>query len=371
MIAYASRTSAYARALEATVVPGAVVLDIGAGQGIMSLLACRAGAGKVYAVEPEDVIQLAVQAAADNGFSSRIEFIQAMTTEIDLPEKVDVVVSSIHGTTPLLGKSIVSILDARDRFLKPEGCIIPGRETIWAALIYSPASHDQFVTAWNTEYQFDFKSARSEVCNTVGATQAKAEDLLVAPERWAFLDYKNLDGVNVKREISWTMDRGATAHGICIWFESETAPGFSFTNSPGSKEQNPYRQMFLPYPEAVEVIAGDRVQVGIRADFVQAKYVWSWHTRVTNSIGRAKAEYRQSTFNSTPISTERMHKRAQSFVPTPNEDSQIDRMVLDLMQQKLALDEIAKTLTAEFPARFKNWDDALARVGDLSVRYSK
>jgi len=185
MIAYRSRTSAYARALEARIVPGAVVLDIGAGPGIMSLLACHAGAGKIYAVESEDVIQVAVQAAADNGFSDRIQFIQAMSTEIDLPEKVDVIVSDIHGPTPLFGKSLVSILDARDRFLKPEGWIIPERETIWAALISSPALYDQFFNAWTTEYQFDFKSARAKACHIIRATRVKVEDLSVAPGVWA------------------------------------------------------------------------------------------------------------------------------------------------------------------------------------------
>jgi ribosomal protein L11 methylase PrmA len=120
MVADKGRTSSYDRALRANIRPGAVVLDIGAGPGIMTFLACRAGAAKVYAVEPDDVIQLAQQIAADNGFSSRIEFIQAMTTEIDLPEKVDGIVADIRGRSPLFAKSIVSIIDARDRFLNPE-----------------------------------------------------------------------------------------------------------------------------------------------------------------------------------------------------------------------------------------------------------
>jgi protein arginine N-methyltransferase 1 len=51
MIADKGRTSAYARALESLVVPESVVLDIGTGAGILALLACRAGAARVYAVE--------------------------------------------------------------------------------------------------------------------------------------------------------------------------------------------------------------------------------------------------------------------------------------------------------------------------------
>jgi len=371
MIAYASRTSAYARALEARIVPGAVVLDIGAGPGIMALLACRAGAGKVYAIESEDVIQLAVQAAKDNGFSDRIEFIQAMSTEIDLPEKVDGIVTDIHGTTPLAGKSVVSILDARDRFLKPGGWIIPERETISAALISSPALYDQFFNSWTTEYQFDFKGARAKACNTLRAIRAKEQDLLVAPAPWVVLDYKSLQSINVSSEMSWTIDRAATAHGICVWFDSETGAGFSFSNLPPSTEQNIYRQLFLPLQGAIELSAGDRVQVGLRANFVQVDYVWSWQTRVTDSTGAVKAEYRQSTFNSLPLSLDRLRKRADSFVPEPNEDLQIDGRALDLMQRKLALHQIADILAKEFPARFKIRNEALTRAADLAALYSK
>ena len=371
MIAFASRTSAYARALEARISPGAVILDIGAGPGIMSLLACRAGAGKVYAVESEDVIQVAVQAAADNGFSDRIQFIQAMSTEIDLPEKVDVIVSDIHGPTPLLGKSLVSILDARDRFLKPQGWIIPERETIWAALISSPTLYDQFFNAWTTEYQFDFKSARAKACHIIRSTRAKVEDLSVAPEVWAVLNYKKLADINVNGEMSWTVDRGATTHGICLWFDSETGAGFSFSNSPPSSEQNVYRQLFLPLPQAVELMAGDQVKVVIRADFVQSEYVWSWKTRVTNSIGQMKAEYRQSTFNGMPLSPEQLRKGASSFVPAPNIEAAIDREVLELFHSGITLEEISQRLVKRFPERFPQWHAALTHVAKMSARYSQ
>src|SRR5690349_15960864 len=75
MIADTGRTAAYARALRSRIDSSSVVLDIGTGAGILALLACRAGARRVYAVEPSDAIQVAREAAAANGFADRIQFI--------------------------------------------------------------------------------------------------------------------------------------------------------------------------------------------------------------------------------------------------------------------------------------------------------
>lgn len=117
MIADRSRTVAYAAALRAAVTANSTVLDIGAGPGIFTLVACQAGARKVYAVEPDGSIEVAREAVAANGFADRVEFIQALSTEITLPEKVDVIVADLHGALPLFGSCVASLQDARNRFL--------------------------------------------------------------------------------------------------------------------------------------------------------------------------------------------------------------------------------------------------------------
>ena len=102
MIADAARMGAFARALGQAIKPGAVVIDIGTGTGICALLACRHGARRVYAIEPDDAIQVAREVAAANGYADRIEFIQAISTQVTLPERADVIVSDLGGAPALV-----------------------------------------------------------------------------------------------------------------------------------------------------------------------------------------------------------------------------------------------------------------------------
>lgn len=86
MIADKSRFGAYADAIQRAVRPGDVVVDLGCGPGIFALLACRAGAKRVYAIDAGEVIHFARQLAAANGFADRIEFFHGDSRQIELAE---------------------------------------------------------------------------------------------------------------------------------------------------------------------------------------------------------------------------------------------------------------------------------------------
>ena len=121
MIGEGSRTAAYVEALRRAVTPGSVVLDVGTGTGFFALLACRLGAARVYAIEPADAIHVARQCAGSETEPERIVWLQARSTEVDLPERVDVIVSDLRGVLPFFAGSVSGLIDARRRHLKQGG----------------------------------------------------------------------------------------------------------------------------------------------------------------------------------------------------------------------------------------------------------
>jgi protein arginine N-methyltransferase 1 len=373
MILDKSRTNAYTDALRVVVRPDSVVLDIGTGSGILAFLACRFGARKVYAIEPADIIQLARQAAAANGFADRIEFIQGISTRVDLREKVDVIVAEIHGVLPAFEASLLSIMDARERFLAPGGRLIPQQETLWAALAQAPDAYGEVVEAWeNNGYEFDFRAIRNVAANNWRKLKSGGNPLVSEPRGWATLDYRTLSTPNISGRVVWTIDRVATVHGLAVWFDCEATDGIGFSNSPASPTKQIFGQGFFPWSRPVQLSSGDQVSVQIRADLAGEDYVWGWNTDITTGpdASRSLVSFRQSTFQGTALSPESLRKRARTFVPALNDDGCIDRVILQQMADGLSLNQIAQNVATQFSRRFPTWQDALDRVADLSTKYS-
>ncbi len=134
------RTDAFRRAIDSVVRPGDIVLDVGAGSGILSLFAARAGAARVYAVEQTSIAVLAQELATANRVADIVRVIQGDVTEIELPERVDVIVSEWLGGFGIDEGMLAPVITARNRWLKPGGVMVPDSVTAWVALV-----HDRYL----------------------------------------------------------------------------------------------------------------------------------------------------------------------------------------------------------------------------------
>jgi len=372
MIADEVRTGAYEAAIAATVRPGAVVLDIGAGTGILSLLACRAGARKVYAIEGGDAIAVAAEIARAHGLADRIEFIHAKSTDVTLPERADVIVSDLRGVLPLFDHHIPSIADARRRHLATGGVLIPLRDELHVGLVEAPEDYARLVAPWSaTRFGFEMAAARRIVTNAWERAFFRADQLLCASAPWVTLDYTTIESADVHGTMTLTATRAGTAHGIAAWFDAVLCDGIGYSNAPGQPE-TVYGTGFFPLSEPIDVVPGDRVTVTLRADLIGGEYITSWETAAfRGDAGTAHVRLSQSTFFGGPMPMEKIRKRAAAHTPVLNDDGEVDAAILSAMTGGQAVEVIATDILERFPDRFRTRAEALARVGDLSERYSQ
>lgn len=369
MIADAPRVDAYVSALRQAIKPDSVVVDLGCGPGYFAILACRLGARRVFAIEPSNALQVGRDAAREYGFSDRIEFIQDFSTNVTLPEQAHVIVFDLRGVLPWFQQSLSSIIDARKRFLRPGGILIPRLDRLWAAVVEAPVRYADVVGPWEDNGNgVALNSARNFVVNLWSKGRVKPEDLLGQPVVWHELDYEKLEDANVRKDLSLSVTRKGTAHGLSIWFDAELLGDAGFSNAPGGAELI-YGQGFFPFQQPLEVTAGDRIDVRVEAHLIRDDYVWRWDT-IHVSHDEIKSRFKQSTLSGAPLSPAKLHKHAGSYVPLVNEEGAITRFVLSKMDGKNSNEQIAAELVTEFSSRFRNQNDALDLVAEMSDKYS-
>lgn len=376
MIADKVRMDPYVYALKAVIEPDSVVLDIGTGTGMHALLACKFGARKVYAIEPNDAIHLASELARENGFTDRIEFFQDVSTHVSLPEKADVIVSDLRGVLPLYGGHIPAIIDARERHLAPGGVIIPRRDTIWASLVEASKVYNELIGPWDYPYGMSMKKAKEIVLNDwieENTDTFRENNLLMEPQIWTVLDYTSIENPDVSSPpLIQSATRDGSAHGLLLWFDGEIAEGMRVFNGPGAeKVAKVYGCGFFPLLEPVSIEKGDKIILRVQADLVDGQYQWRWHTRILSGDNpeAIKANFEQSTDVDKTMERAVLHKRILNFRPSRSEGGEIDHFILGKMDGSNTIDQIASQTHAKYPLRFKTNREAHLYVNGLSQDY--
>jgi protein arginine N-methyltransferase 1 len=373
MIADESRSAKYVQALREAVTNDSIVLDIGSGTGFFSLLACQFGAKKVYSIEPNPLIHLAKDFAAQNGYQDKIEFIQEISNNLELPEKADVLISDLRGSMPLASASLISTIDARKRLLKPDGIMIAQKDTLYFAPAQCESIYEKNITRLLKEFNgINMSSAKRLITNQVLLAKGHQIELVASPQVFIELDYTTLEEISFASTLGWEVEQKGILHGLLSWFVSELGYGLTVTNGP----ENPntvYGTPFLPFDEPVEVEIGDKVEVNISANYVHGGYVWNWNTIIypKDNLQEPKAKFAQSNTAGTFTPPTSILKQSEFFLPQPNEAAEINLLFLQSMDGEMLLGDIADILLEKFPHKFETFEEALAITAQLSLQYSQ
>jgi protein arginine N-methyltransferase 1 len=362
-----ARIDAFARAVPDVVRPGAVVADLGSGTSILGLMACRAGASRVYCIDDSGMADPARKIARDCGVLDRITFIHGHSAHITLPERVDAIVSDIIGRIGFLAGGAAALVDTRERWLKPGGAMMPAQVSTWIAPVEHPALYAQ-IDFWNADVAgFDMSAVRGPAANTGYPHRFEARDLLADGAVATTCDYRVSDAQMVRGEVTFSVARAGTIHGLAVWFTAQLSPDVVMTNAPGAPDRIARRNAFLPIETPVELQAGDHVTVSLVIR--PADFIVNW-TVTCRRGATTLAVFRQSTLKGMLVVREDLNGAGEQDRPSLNIWAAARGTVLTLCDGRRTVREIERAVFERHRALFATEASAQIFVAEVVSRYA-
>lgn len=352
----AVRNEAYGAAIREVVGPRSVVLDLGAGTGVLGLMAARAGARRVYLVEPEDIIAVAGEVVRANRLEDVVRCVQGRVEEVQLPEPVDVIVSVLTGNFLLTEDLLGSLFHARDAWLAPGGALIPSAARMRGVPVSAPRLFEKEVAAWSLPHHgVDLASVRSYAANTIYyRTDVREAEWLSEPATLHEVDFATDTYAAVSVETAVTIAGPGLCHGWAGWFDMKLGDRWLST-SPRDRAMH-WTPAFLPLDPPVRVGAGERMTLQIaRSPFGD----WTWTTQ--SEAGRR----RHSTLLSAPLTGDSLDRASLAYAPALNMQGGVLLDALSRFDGASSVEKIAAELQARHQIRFRTAEEALRFVRGL------
>jgi protein arginine N-methyltransferase 1 len=363
MLSDPNRLEALDRAVRAVVRPGDVVVDLGSGTGILGLMACRAGAARVYCIDEGGVIAVARGIARANGFADRMRFIMAHSETVDLPERADAVLADQIGHFGFEAGLLEYFTDARARFLKPGGLMMPQRVRLVVAPVESADIRARLAFWSGGAAGFDLSAGGDIARNTGYPLTLTAADLLGAGASGAELDAPTAGTGVFGLEAFLSVTRAGTLDAIGGWFVAELAPGVTMTNAPDSPNRIQRQHVAFPLGAPIAVQPGDPVRVTMRIR--PADHLVRWDVDVRNG----QHVVSRSTLNGMLLPRERLERTRPEFVPQLTPRGAARRTVLELCDGKRPVADIEREVFDRHRSLFASADLAQLFVAEVIGSY--
>ena len=238
------RTSSFIAAINETVKPNDIVVDLGTGTGVLAIAAAKAGAKHIYAIEAAGIAGAAQKLFEANGVADRITLVRGWSTQVSLPHRGDVLVSEMIGADPMEERVLEATWDARKRLLKRGARLIPGKVralctpvTIPERVIRQYTFTEPSARKWKRWYGVDFKplvlmvEGSDRTFHAWGRAPGKWE-ALGSPLLLAEIDLKRARSLSLNRTVSTEAESSGVLNGLVMHFEVELVPGIVLSTDP-------------------------------------------------------------------------------------------------------------------------------------------
>jgi protein arginine N-methyltransferase 1 len=322
----------------------------------------------VYAIEQGGMAEIAQAVAAASGFGDRISVVRGHSRDVGLPERADVVVADQTGHFGFEAGILECFEDARRRFLRPGGRLVPARVRLWVAPVEAPEIW-QHAAFWGTApHGFDMTSARDVSFNSGHPCDVSPRSLLAAGRPAVTLE-AGADNSSFACTAEFGVERGGILHGIAGWFDAELAAGISMTNAPDAADRINRRNVVFLIPDPIDVRSGETVSVQMRIRPHDLIVNWTVEHRRTPDARPSGATL--STFAGMLISPADLARTRPSFAPRLTARGRARQLVLDLADGRHTVADIERAVYEHHPALFPDAAAAGRFVAEVITRYAE
>ena len=262
-----ARTAAYDRAI-ALHSKGRTVLDIGTGAlALLALSAARAGASHVYAVEANAAAAAAARdAISAAGFADKITLLEGYSTDVALPERVDLLVHEIIGEVAGAEGVGRAIADAAARHLRAGAAADGG-------VVSVPARARTLIAPAEFPDEAYFASLPHPMLAAPGATALKLPGLpmatrLAAPQPCEDLRFDAAaPALRQEATLTFVAERAGELRGLALHNEVFVADGELAAPEISSADPGSHwPHVLLMLKETAQLAAGDALTVRYAID---------------------------------------------------------------------------------------------------------
>ena len=248
MLMDANRMSSFKAAIDHVVFPGAKVLELGGGTGVLSWFAA-AKAEKVWCVEfNPDMVSEACRLLSGNPNGHKVEVVHADAFEYLPPEPVDVVICEMIHVAMLREKQVAVIESFKKRYRERFGDRLP---------LFVPEAVIMAVQPLQQSYDFHgFNAPIIQFHETTFASDRTVE--MARPAVYSTLDFMRPTDLQISWKGVFQIEREGSVN--ALRFITKNILALVREETSAIEWLNHY--MSLPLEEPVRVAAGDRLAVG-------------------------------------------------------------------------------------------------------------
>jgi len=264
----------YEKAIKESVKTGMIVLDLGTGTGILAKWALEAGAKKVYGIElNREAIPIAKKRIDDTEFSGKLQIFQGLSYNVNLPEKVDIIISEILGNLADNEDMVPILEDARRRFLKGRGIMLPKMVETFIVPITCDRAHSQIKNkkckGISERYDLDCLLTKLGIKNPFNLYY----DVIIPlssylskpqPARNEF-KFEGNDGSEYETKISFRVEKKGIFTGFKGYFVAQLSENVALDISgddiDNRKTSDCWKHCYLPIENPFEVKVGDQIEI--------------------------------------------------------------------------------------------------------------